>query len=280
MAEKNHWFQERGTVRISVFFSFISILAAVALAGGLAAKAEGIFIQETIPAERLAAYSVSSTDGRLIFSVAKGTSTEALFFQLYTKLMKAEIRDSGLNYDDGLTPASDLYSLTIATTSQEVIADFDPEIVFQCPADNGLYNIYLWDKLSDSFVKISSRKDLKKRLAALPVKDYGELIFALFEEGAAEGRASWYVHPRYRKELMAASTQFPRGAKVKVTNLANSKSVVVTIKDWGPDPVKHPDRVIDLNKVAFQKIASVRAGVINVRVEPIIESTSTVAIKK
>jgi rare lipoprotein A len=78
---------------------------------------------------------------------------------------------------------------------------------------------------------------------------------------------------------MAASTEFSRGAKVKVTNLDNNKSVIVTIKDWGPDPIKHPDRVIDLNKIAFQKIASTRAGIINVKVEPVIESTSTVAIK-
>jgi len=92
------------------------------------------------------------------------------------------------------------------------------------------------------------------------------------------GHASWYVHPRYRKELMAASTQYPKGSKVRVTNLANNKSVIVTVKDWGPDPVKHPDRVIDLNKVAFSKIASTRAGVIDVRVEPLIESTSTIAI--
>ena len=102
---------------------------------------------------------------------------------------------------------------------------------------------------------------------------------ALDESSSTEpsvGHASWYVHPRYRKELMAASTQFPKGSKVRVTNLANNKTVIVMIKDWGPDPIQHPDRVIDLNKVAFQKIASARSGIIDVRVE--LASTSTVAI--
>ena len=93
------------------------------------------------------------------------------------------------------------------------------------------------------------------------------------------GHASWYVHPRYRTEMMAASTMFPKGSKVKVTNLANNKSIMVTIKDWGPDPIKHPDRVIDLNKVAFAKIASTRAGIIDVRVELVLAPTSTVTIK-
>jgi len=95
-------------------------------------------------------------------------------------------------------------------------------------------------------------------------------------EEISAGRASWYVHPRYRQELMAASTVFPRGTKVKVTNLKNNKSVVVTIKDYGPDPIRHPDRVIDLNKVAFAKIASTRTGIINVTVEPLTAATSTV----
>lgn len=96
---------------------------------------------------------------------------------------------------------------------------------------------------------------------------------AAVESGAEEisdsesGKASWYVHPRYRYEMMAASTVHKKGTKVKVTNLKNNKSVIVTIKDYGPDPIRHPDRVIDLNKVAFAKIASTRAGVIDVRVE-------------
>ncbi|MFA5020640.1 MAG: septal ring lytic transglycosylase RlpA family protein [Patescibacteria group bacterium] len=106
--------------------------------------------------------------------------------------------------------------------------------------------------------------------------DEGSTIPDLCREEISAGRASWYVHPRYRQELMAASTVFPKGTRVKVTNLKNNKSVVVTIKDYGPDPIRHPDRVIDLNKVAFQKIANTRTGIINVTVEPVIAATSTV----
>jgi len=45
--------------------------------------------------------------------------------------------------------------------------------------------------------------------------------------------------------------------------------VDVEINDYGPDRGLHPDRVIDLDKVAFQKISSLGAGIINVRVEPL-----------
>jgi rare lipoprotein A len=79
------------------------------------------------------------------------------------------------------------------------------------------------------------------------------------------------VHPKYKKELMAASTEYSFGSKVKVTNLANGKEVVVTIKDYGPVKALHPDRVLDLGKEAFKKIASTGAGVIEVRVEAYVD---------
>jgi rare lipoprotein A (peptidoglycan hydrolase) len=39
------------------------------------------------------------------------------------------------------------------------------------------------------------------------------------------------------------------------------------VNDWGPDRSVHPDRVIDLDSVAFKKLASLGAGVIDVRVQ-------------
>ena len=118
---------------------------------------------------------------------------------------------------------------------------------------------------------MTTDRDTKKNTLTFTVSAVKELIFALFEEPIQVGTASWYVHPRYKKELMAASTDFSFGSKVKVTNLANGKEVIVTIKDYGPDKGVHPDRVIDLGKEAFKAIASTRAGVIKVSVEPILE---------
>ena len=80
----------------------------------------------------------------------------------------------------------------------------------------------------------------------------------------AKGQGTWYA---WKGGLFAASTTIPRGAFVKVTNLANSKSVVVEINDYGP---QGKGRIIDLDKVAFAKIASLGAGVIGVKVERIL----------
>lgn len=69
----------------------------------------------------------------------------------------------------------------------------------------------------------------------------------------------------YKRELhTAAHRKLPFGSKVKVTNTANGKSVVVKINDRGPFV---SGRIIDLSKSAFSSIASTSRGVINVRIE-------------
>ncbi len=81
------------------------------------------------------------------------------------------------------------------------------------------------------------------------------------------GRASWYG---YKGCNCAASPDFPKGSYVKVTSLKDpKKSVVVRINDYGPDRKIFPERVIDLDKVAFKKLAGLGSGVIDVKVEPL-----------
>lgn len=77
------------------------------------------------------------------------------------------------------------------------------------------------------------------------------------------GAASWYA---YTGTLAAANPWLPKGSYVRVTNMDNGKSVIVVINDRGPFA---PGRIIDLDKVAFMKIASLGAGVINVKMEEI-----------
>ncbi|PKL72779.1 hypothetical protein CVV26_00525 [Candidatus Kuenenbacteria bacterium HGW-Kuenenbacteria-1] len=78
--------------------------------------------------------------------------------------------------------------------------------------------------------------------------------------------ASWYC-PRWCNKLTAAHPKYPKGTKLKVTNLKNKKSVIVIVNDFGPIKAIHPNRIIDLTKTAFQKIASIKAGKIKVMVE-------------
>lgn len=90
-----------------------------------------------------------------------------------------------------------------------------------------------------------------------------------------EGRASFYAdrfqgrptasgEPYDSASLTAAHRSLPFGTKVKVTNLHNNKSVVVTINDRGPH---HPNRIIDLSKAAAQKLNFIDRGITKVRVE-------------
>lgn len=66
-------------------------------------------------------------------------------------------------------------------------------------------------------------------------------------------------------KLTAAHKKFPFGTKLKITNPANDKSVVVTVNDRGPY-VK--GREIDLSKKAFMMIASNKgSGIQKVTIE-------------
>jgi rare lipoprotein A len=89
------------------------------------------------------------------------------------------------------------------------------------------------------------------------------------------GQASYYAAPYHGRatasgerfdthKLTAAHRTLPFGTRVRVTNLTNGKSVVVTITDRGP--FKH-GRVIDVSERAARELGFVRAGTARVRVQ-------------
>lgn len=66
-------------------------------------------------------------------------------------------------------------------------------------------------------------------------------------------------------DYTAAHKELPFGTKVRVTNLANGKSVIVTINDRGPFS---KGREIDLSKKAFMEIADKKThGELTVKIE-------------
>ena len=87
-----------------------------------------------------------------------------------------------------------------------------------------------------------------------------------------EGKASWYKMgtktangERYDPMgITAAHPSLPFHTKVRVTNPASGKSVVVRINDRGPFT---GGRIIDLSQGAAQEINLVRAGVAKVSIE-------------
>lgn len=89
------------------------------------------------------------------------------------------------------------------------------------------------------------------------------------------GKASYYADKfqgrktangeTFRQNRMTAAHQtLPFGTKVKVTNLANGKTVKVRVNDRGPFVA---GRIIDLSKKAARKLGMTQAGVANVKIK-------------
>ncbi|HEX4641564.1 MAG TPA: septal ring lytic transglycosylase RlpA family protein [Chthoniobacterales bacterium] len=96
-----------------------------------------------------------------------------------------------------------------------------------------------------------------------------------------EGVAVWYIVPPNSlakrradgNELTAAHNRLPLGTRVRVTHLANGKSVVVRITDRG---IHKRNVLIDLCKEAAAKLDMLREGSARVRLEVLPDDKVTV----
>lgn len=95
---------------------------------------------------------------------------------------------------------------------------------------------------------------------------------------AYTGKASWYGSSWdgrltasgevfNHKKMTCASNQLKMRTKVRVTNLANNKSVVCRVNDTGG--FAKYGRILDMSLGSFRVIASESTGVIRVKVEVI-----------
>ena len=112
--------------------------------------------------------------------------------------------------------------------------------------------------------KETNRVLLSSKITKQPVPQI-EVIGTKIVVGKTQtGDATWYS---FGDKMTCASLDFPFGKYLRVTNRANGKSVIVQVNDSGP---YGKGRIIDLNKPAFKKIADLGAGVVNVKVEEIL----------
>lgn len=112
--------------------------------------------------------------------------------------------------------------------------------------------------------KETNRQLLGSKITESPVSQIEVTGTKIVVGKTQSGAATWYV---YGDDLTCASLDFAKGKYLRVTNRSNGKSVIVQVNDSGP---YGKGRVIDLNKKAFQKIGDIGAGVINVKVEEIL----------
>ena len=99
----------------------------------------------------------------------------------------------------------------------------------------------------------------------------GNLAARTGEEGIASFYSDRFEGKRtasgeiYRQDgLTAAHNQLPHGTKVKVSNVENGKSVVVTINDRMPASSRV---VIDVSRRAAERLGFVKAGRARVKLE-------------
>lgn len=104
------------------------------------------------------------------------------------------------------------------------------------------------------------------------------LCLVLLVTSANAATASWYggkFHGRttasgevFNKWAMTtASNSHKMGTKLKVTNKANGKSVIVKVNDTGG--FKKYGRTLDLSRGAFAKIADINKGLIEVTIKKV-----------
>lgn len=138
-------------------------------------------------------------------------------------------------------------------------------------AENGL--IY-----TDSEASINPDKTLTRAELADIIYRYKNLGYYSGEVGY--GKATYYADMFEglttangemfdQNKMTAAHLTLPFDTMVRVTNLDNGKTVEVRINDRGPYAEGH---VIDLSKVAFQKLGRLSTGVFNVEYEIIYPS--------
>lgn len=88
-----------------------------------------------------------------------------------------------------------------------------------------------------------------------------------------QGKASFYATRQQGRrtasgerlnndDLTAAHRELPFGSRVKVTNLANARSVVVRINDRGP---YGRGRIIDVSRKAAEQLGMLRSGTAQVK---------------
>lgn len=208
-------------------------------------------------------YTVPGFEGDFLVGVTKNAITEP------SKVVLKKINDPNMPLPEGMTLLTDFYEYDIINKSTY---DNEKPIYLKIKHNSASYKMkkmMYFDKGRQEWIEIPTKNDPEAKVARAYIH-LPYIRLAVFEDQIMEtGIASWY---EFKDCLCAASPDYPRGTKLKVTNICEwsenyGKSIIVTVNDWGPDRSVHPDRVIDLDLVAFKEIANYKGGLVEVSVE-------------
>ncbi|MEI7497887.1 MAG: RlpA-like double-psi beta-barrel domain-containing protein [Candidatus Falkowbacteria bacterium] len=252
---------------IALFLVFVLILAPIAQAAD-ASSTPLVNVDTTLPPLAVSGLTLAllpdestnreTTLNGLIFNFGQIKNTASLLVNISTSTPTTspwQLKLSSLVYtikiDQPLTTSS---SFTVSQTNAK--------------AHTNYYSFMMLDAKGQNWLPIVTKDDPLKRTHTA-VFSQSKVTLAIFEYPGliVSGKASWY---KYKAGLFAASPDFPKGSKLRVYNLdAPAKYVDVTINDYGPDRVLHPDRVLDLDKEAFRRIAPTGQGMARIAVMPL-----------
>lgn len=247
----------------------------------LPTQAEDFFYLRTIDYPLSENFRLESPSGEVTLKVNSGSASQLLYVKLMNIVNQNNIANF-FTYPESITPASDLYFIKFIPESEDNFFS-QPQITIKYLPDDKYKEVYYYSWLNLQFKKIESERDTVKHTITFTLPKKKSLLFALFNESEVIGRASWYVHPKYQSELIAASRDFAIDSQVKVTNLYNNREIIVTIKDYGPKECKDwteleqqkmgpcQNRILDLSKTAFLKLATTTGvGIISqIKVTPV-----------
>jgi len=204
-------------------------------------------------------YTITSQDQMFYVGVTPDVLTKPSY--VVTKHFSREI----FEFPEGMMPLTDVYEFDLK--NKEAFNSQRPVWVKIKPfrQTNTARRMYFYNGVSESWEELPTYKADPEFVKAAFHLPYARLVVLTADDTAKVGHASWYA---YKNCNCAASPDYPRGSVLKVTNLDNAKTVTITVNDYGPDRSIFPERVIDLDKVAFSQIGNLRDGVLrNVKVE-------------
>lgn len=220
-------------------------------------------------------YTVDAFDGAFKIGIFPNALSESTRVNLknVTKL-EEELGVLGqVDAPEGWELNSDVYEYDFTNKEAYSGGELLPiEIAFGKDATNYKQAFY-FDGVSGKWNQLPTALDWNKKTARVKLS-FGYVRLAVFDQIdiAGIGKASWYNQTlfkffKYKNGDFAASQQYPKGAKLRVKNLENNKTVIVIVNDYGPD--KWTGRIIDLDASAFKKLAWKGLGTIDVAVEPV-----------
>lgn len=274
-------------MNLKLLLSTISIFSFILFLNIDQAKAEDFLYFESINYPLISDYNlIPENNSSISLKFFAGSTKSVLTLKMMTIVNKEEIGNF-FTIPENKKPATDLYFINFTPIADDSFS-ISPKLTLKYETDGYYKEVYFYDWTILEFVKLDSVRDELNKTLTVELPKRKKIMVAIFNEPELVGKASWYVHPKYENELIAASRDFAIDSKLKVYNLYNNKEVVVTVKDYGPKKCSDwtereqrlmgpcQERIIDLSKLAFLQLAtSTGVGILNnVKVTPLIEDSN------